>query len=314
MAWLVYVIWATVLDALTDVASDHVIATEDDEDPFSKAKKRKVTSEQDLLCSCVTMFVVSVGIWIYCGFSMESNRSFWASVAAGWLYAHAMRAVMKAWELVPSTIVTPTLQLTGPTVQLLEAAMGISRLTAHDWIAFVLITCGGLAPSIDSLPQLAKASTWTRPSMRLLLKANMLYSFYFVTLSWCVDNGVTETQFVVVSNLAAVATLAVGFGSDRELWRHASRIGQVAAFPKLVSSAAECTNYLSMLLLSFAYQQHYSSGLVTAARTGLNQFTNVFLAALLHRTLRIGRPVLNFPRKLASASVVSLGLYISTLP
>lgn len=313
MLWLVYVFWATVLDALTDVASDHVIATEEDDDPFSVSKKKKkVTSEQDLLCSCVTMFVVSLGLWIYFGFAMEFSTSFCASVGAGWVYAHAMRAVMKAWEIVPSTIVTPMLQLTGPTVQLMEAAMGTSRLTAYDWIAFFLITCGGLAPSIETLPQLATTSTWTSPSMSLLVKANVLYSCYYVALSWCVDNGVTEMQFVVISNLSAVATLLACFGSDRDLRRHAARMSQVDHLPKMISAAAECTNYLSMLLLSFAYQKHYSSGLVTAARTGLNQFTNVFLAAFLHDAMKIGRPVLNFKRKLFSAFVVSLGLYVST--
>lgn len=303
----------------------------------------KLTSEQDLLCSCVTMFVVSTLIWTWSDWSILppadpglASQTYWLSVFAGCLYAHAMQCIMKAWELVPSTIVTPMMQLSGPCVQLVEAGLGTlarrlrrkmppllesvshAYLTRWDWVAFMLITGGGLAPSAENLPQLARLSTWRSPAMRLLLMSNLLYSIYYVFNSLCVGDeatatptGVTELQFVVVSNLAAVFFLLASFATNPYLRQHASNLRQVNTMPKIISAAAECTNYVSMLLLSCAYQRHHSSGLVTAARTGLNQFTNVFLAALLYKLANVGRPVLHFERKLASACFVTLGLFVS---
>lgn len=303
----------------------------------------KLTSEQDLLCSCVTMFVVSTLIWVWSDWSIlppadpgMASQTYWLSVLAGCLYAHAMQCIMKAWELVPSTIVTPMMQLSGPCVQLVEAGLGTlarrlrrkmppilesvshAYLTRWDLLAFVLITGGGLAPSAENLPQLARLSTWRSPAMRLLLMSNVLYSIYYVFNSLCVGDeatatptGVTELQFIVVSNLAAVIFLLASFATNPHLRQHAFNLRRVKTMPKVVSAVAECTNYISMLLLSCAYQRYHSSGLVTAARTGLNQFTNVFLAALLYKLANVGRPVLQVERKLVSACFVTLGLFVS---
>ncbi|KAJ8607406.1 hypothetical protein CTAYLR_009955 [Chrysophaeum taylorii] len=360
--WLPYVVGATVLDALTDVASDHVIATEEEPqdeeaclcgDPSPQAKGRKprkdplllaklglgdidakLTSEQDLVCSCVAMFWISVLIWQWSDWSVlpTSDATYLLAVIAGVAYACAMRSVMKAWELVPSTIVTPMMQLSGPVVEIFEAALGAvarrrrrpsildsvanAQLAPTDAVAFALITLGGLAPSTDSLPQLARWSTWRSPAMSLLLVSNLLYATYYILLSLCVGEKdaptpMTELHFVVISNLAAVATLTLWFAANPDLRRHARGLANVPKFPKLVSAAAEATNYAAMLLLSFAYQRHYSSGLVTAARTGLNQFTNVILAAVLYTLGGIGRPVRDFNKKILAACLVSIGLFIS---
>ncbi|KAJ1456345.1 hypothetical protein M885DRAFT_616391 [Pelagophyceae sp. CCMP2097] len=455
--WLLYVIAAAILDALTDVASDHVIECDEDEDDsgadvasgFDEAaqdvecapchhrrstvpqkpttreadkadklpaekhgaladkgllhgwRKRvaafaadvqwrlgvgvdkcddksprqklrtKLTSEQDLLCSCWAMFAVSIAIWQYSDFSIlppslqaarvfdlddaivdNAQRNLDASAdtayllccLGGFLYGFAMMSIMKAWEHVPSTIVTPMMQLSGPLVEIIEASlgavarrrgkgkMGILASVAHatlntsDWVAFGLITLGGLLPSTESLPQMFQWATWARPSMALLFTANVLYAAYYALSSLCVANGefsdargtapaheyrMDEIQFVVVSNLTTVATLGVLFTCSPTLRRHGRNLKHVSWTPKVVSALAELTNYASMLVLTCAYKRHYSSALVTAARSGLNQFTNVVAAVALFKCARIGRPVHDLKRKLVAASIVSFGLVLT---
>jgi len=422
MLWIAYVLVATLLDALTDVASDHVIATDEDEEDededdvevalplgkkngarlrhskppsapqqrrsvakwgcFRRRKQRpcqwlfesraaavvdaserpksKLTSEQDLLCSCVAMAAVSFWLWQRSDWSIlppvgtlprevvetwspsfpaappqptPSAAAYWLALVAGVLYAFGMRSIMKAWETVPSTIVTPMMQLSGPLVEIMEAALGFvarrrrrkrpgilaavagARLSARDWLAFALITLGGLAPSAESLPQLFR--TWS-PAMTRLLVSNGLYAAYFLLLALCVGdagsrggNGMDETHVVVLSNFSAVLTLAVLFAATPSLKAHARALRHVDTFPKLVSAAAEGTNYASMLFLSYAYERHYSTAMVTAARTALNQYTNVLLAAALYGLANVGRPVHHFRRKLLCSCVVSLGLLVS---
>lgn len=331
-----------------------------------------LTSEQDLLCSCIAMLLVSLVLWRNSDWSIMPPPGFGAMlrggsssssdadlaleaesgvkpvshhahaayalcVCAGVLYALGMRAIMKAWEKVPSTVVVPVLQLSGPLVEIIEASLGAvarrrpieqaglllpvrkSSLHKLDAVAFLLITIGGLAPSTESLPQLLQLATWRQPAMTLLLISNVLYSLYYVALSLCVgadpknrfEHSMDETQFVVISNLVSVFTLVVLFAVTPELRRHARGLRKCSFVPIALSGIAELTNFASMLMISFAYRRHYSSGLVTAARTGLNQFTNVLLATFLYKLAKIGRPVRNLKKKILAACVVSVGLALS---
>ena len=326
------------------------------------ALRDKLSSEQDLFCSSCAMLVVSFLLWRQSDFSIlppslqvvrvfelddndsvfqtEADVAYILCILAGMVYALAMMSVMKAWEHVPSTIVVPLMQLSGPMVEIMEACLGsVARkrgrgrmgvlapvahatLTHKDFFAFALITVGGLTPSTESLPQLFKIATWRRPSMSLLVLANVLYSMYFVMLALCVGDDTSrdprerralmeETQFVVISNLSSVTFLAALFALTPRLRRHMRALRNVTLKTQLISGFAEFTNYFSMLLLTSAYQLHYSSGLVTAARTGLNQFINVIFALALYSAFKIGRPVKNLRKKLIAAAVVCAGLFIS---
>jgi hypothetical protein len=154
--------------------------------------------------------------------------------------------------------------------------------------------------------------------MLLLLASNALYSFYYVLMSVCVTSPLdtherlTEMQFVCVSNLAAVVTLAILFLTVPCLGAHARALERVSSTPKVVSMLAELANYASMCFLSVALARHYNVGLITAARAGVNQFTNVLLAVPAYRWLRIGRPTEELGRKLLAAGIVSFGLWLST--
>ena len=115
----------------------------------------------EALCSCVAMLVISM--WLRCthGFALwapELGLPYWWTLFAGVIYAIGMMSIMKAWEHVPSTVVTPMLQMSGPAVEVMEALLGHNASSAHwmlaplanssltltDAAAFVFIVTGGL--------------------------------------------------------------------------------------------------------------------------------------------------------------------------
>ena len=75
-------------------------------------------------------------------------------------YGVGYLALLKAWELVPSTVIVPCLQLSSPLVAILAAAaapwhdvdailapLAGSTLRWRDLCAFVLVLFGGVLPS-----------------------------------------------------------------------------------------------------------------------------------------------------------------------
>ena len=192
-SWIPPVVAATICDALCDISSDHVILTHDehehdsddeDEEALSseekyQARRNKLTSEQDLLCSCVAMLVISMWLRVHHGFALwapELGLPYWWTLFAGVIYAIGMMSIMKAWEHVPSTVVTPMLQMSGPAVEVMEALLGHnasahwmlaplanSSLTLMDAAAFVFIVTGGLLPSTSECGSLFSFSQWRQP-------------------------------------------------------------------------------------------------------------------------------------------------------
>ena len=109
-SWIPPVVAATICDALCDISSDHVILTHDehehdsddeDEEALSseekyQARRNKLTSEQDLLCSCVAMLVISMWLRVHHGFALwapELGLPYWWTLFAGVIYAIGMMSI-----------------------------------------------------------------------------------------------------------------------------------------------------------------------------------------------------------------------------
>ena len=96
------------------------------------AEKHKLSGEQDFMVSMVPMLAVSAMIaatqpvgTVFDQFpaGMMGSREGQVAVAAGVAYGVGYLALLKAWELVPSTVIVPCLQLSSPLVVLLAAGM-----------------------------------------------------------------------------------------------------------------------------------------------------------------------------------------------
>ncbi len=268
--WLLPTLVAATFDTLADLISDEVVAGEDDSSdddddepllaPGGGAKqlpagrpcccpriptRQKLTGEQDFMVSMVPMVAASLAILLSSSTCFEQPlatvaRSDVGSVAAaaGVAYAVGYLALLKAWEMVPSTVIVPCLQLSSPMVELLEAALAPfhsahpvlaplrgASLSAGSAAAFALVFVGGVLPSVDggAVAELCSLELWRQESMRWMMLGNIAFAVFYVLMGLATSERAPErmssAQFMATTNLVAVISLSSYVALSRRL-RH----------------------------------------------------------------------------------------------
>ena len=363
--WLLPTLVAATFDTLADLISDEVVAGEDDSSddddepllaPVGGAKqlpagrpcccpriptRQKLTGEQDFMVSMVPMVAASLAILLSSSTCFEQPlaavaRSDVGSVAAaaGVAYAVGYLALLKAWEMVPSTVIVPCLQLSSPMVELLEAALAPfhsahpvlaplsvgASLSAGSCVAFALVFVGGVLPSVDggAVAELCSLELWRQESMRWMMLGNIAFAVFYVLMGLATSERAPErmssAQFMASTNLVAVISFSCYVATSRRLRRQfarayglrrcgaSARTARVHWLARVLSMTAESSNYVAMFAISIAFGLHANAGLVAAARASLNQVTNCVLGAVLYRCYHFGRPVEQLGLKLLSCA------------
>ena len=152
--------------------------------------------------------------------------------------------------------------------------------------------------------ELLTLKLWRTPAMAWMMTGNLAFALYYVLMSLVTDevlpHRLTNLQFMAVTNLVAVGGFSIYVLASRPLRRQFAAAfglprwirgcgcsggvgggGSVTA--RALSMLAECSNYLAMLAISFAFDWFPSNeGVVAAARASLNQFTNCALGASMN--------------------------------
>ena len=225
LLWVVPAAVAATFDTLADVISDEVVAGEDDsseEEDEEQAKKllggaeppqrpcccphletkQKLTGEQDFMVSMMPMVCASVAIAatrppdsvLHTPLMLAETDLGHVAFLAGLAYAIGYLALLKAWELVPSTVIVPCLQLSSPMVEIIEALLAPhhathpvlaplrgASLSVRSVSAFVIVFIGGMMASVGddgSLAELCSPELWRERSMLWMMGGNLAFSVY----------------------------------------------------------------------------------------------------------------------------------------
>lgn len=299
----------------------------------------KLTGEQDFIVSTTLSLFVSGWIAINSasgpgGFLPPANLlGTQLAVLAGLVYSVASVYCMKAWERMPSGVVVPLMQLTSPIVEIMGYVLGsfhgshialepfrTSMVGPVEFVAFVFIFAGAMVPSL-TMGNLFSASADDRKRLLLnrdvlmLLWADVLFALYILLLTAGTsmpEQGIKNTQFVVVSNISAFVWTMLSCLVLPDMTKAIHTLDQASTWSLKLCSISELANYLAILSFATAMHAYPNEGLVTAARSALHQLENFLLGEILYRLFKFGRRPQGWRSKAVSAVLVCIGLGIAS--
>eukprot|EP00038_Savillea_parva_P015973 m.15473 g.15473 ORF g.15473 m.15473 type:complete len:382 (-) comp3271_c0_seq1:100-1245(-) len=295
----------------------------------------RLSGPQDVIVSSCSAFVASISyLMVFEDDTLLTGEKMPALIMAvfgGTLYAAGSVCTMTAFEQLPSTTVVPLSQISGPMVEL--CAFMLSKISTVHWLlhpfassdltqakcaAFVLIFIGSMIPCASEMwaEDVAVLSDRVQ-AVVMVLVAQTCWTLFTLFMSCATSSAlgtshvVTSAQFVVLSNLVACVLVLLACALTRRGQRELRDLRKASQHVLFYCSVSEISNFLAIMYFSFAVKYYDNEGIVLAARLGLHQVSNFALASLLYYLCSFGRPPEYVGRKVVSAVLVCLGLYLT---
>ncbi|KAF4651861.1 hypothetical protein FOZ61_010107 [Perkinsus olseni] len=266
----------------------------------------------------------------------------WLATLAGVLHFLSYYCLLRAYSEIPSTVITPLLQLSALLMLPLHAITGTKPISPLTIMATVVTTIGGLLPAVrGDITLLVQPGFWCGDrglGVSLCILSEVLSVAYNILMHFCyplVEDFLLSSAFAAYSRcgngLCALSLVlmvpSIRYGMIRPraerrlmlvqdattksptLRRVRVRLGFKCLAGALLSQGL---SLLGVSLAPFAYARCSSAALVNAAEGGLQQVCNLVLAVFLWSVAGVGRPASDIGVKVASAIVVLAGLYMST--
>ncbi|KAF4670822.1 hypothetical protein FOL47_001832 [Perkinsus chesapeaki] len=359
-SWLGPVVVATSCWALSDICCDHIIATSTPSAEGGAESKVSASSLAKPSLSPEFVALVGAGLSLVLGLvglsvlplnEVQGLESL--ATLAGVLHFLSYYCLLRAYCKIPSTVITPLLQLSALLMLPLHAMTGTRPIGLLTVLATVITTIGGLLPAVrGEITLMLQSSFWHGDrgigvglcvlSEALSVAYNMLMHFCthttamttyplvddtllssaFAAYSRC-GNGLCALSLVVI--VPSLRQAVVQPRRERRLILVNHSAGEVKSpvlrwvrirvrtIDLFGAFVSQGLSLLGVSLAPFAYSRCPSAALVNAAEAGLQQVCNLLLAVLLWSTARVGRPASDIGVKITSAMIVLSGLYISTV-
>lgn len=327
-SWLLPIVLATFCWALSDVCCDACIGVSTD---VNKDNSKITGSQNAFISGCLCL---GVGLSLAVAGESFQNTSpyssaFWFAFFAGMCHFLAYLAVLKAFETVSSTVITPLLQFSA--LWMLPFTTLIAMFDSEDHteimkpihlVAYALIIVGGLYPAMEGdLSSMATKSFWCRECVVYCLTGELLACFYNILLHRATYTattggavvGMDVITFFTISRIGNGVTCVVAYSSFPWLRCQLPSLVNVGGRTLSVAAAGECISILGICIVMFSYSDCYEPSLVNAAEGGLQQLLNLIIALCSSRIFGVGRKVKDVKVKLVSFVLVSVGLYVATL-
>lgn len=244
------------------------------------------------------------------------------ALAAGVLEFLSYYYTLCAYNTLPSTVITPLLQLSQtaliPASLLMpsSSSVSLSRQAVH-LLAIVVTTVGGILPAAHGDPWLMfRASFWAAQGVWACCVGEALSVLYSVAMHLLTYEraGSASDAFVVYSKLGNGIFCVVWY-TVRGPLRRQTRDLYTGRYTRQAVAVALLSQVLALLgsgCVTYAYASYYNPAVVNTMEGGLQQAFNLVLAYGLYWGLRIGRPVDDLPVKLVSLVLVCTGLAMAS--